>query len=63
MPQLPVAQSKSPTRDEFTKYRGHLLRVALLNLGFGVGFYTVFVFAVSLFGASQQSVWKTRIVE
>ncbi len=45
--EAPVAASKSPTRDVFTKYRGPVLRVALLNLGFGVGFYTVFVYAVS----------------
>ena len=45
--ETPVAHSKSPTRDVFTKYRWPMLRVALLNLGFGVAFYTLFVYTVS----------------
>jgi MFS transporter, MHS family, proline/betaine transporter len=42
-----VANSKSPTRDLFSKYRWPMLRVAVLNLGFGVAFYTLFVYSVS----------------
>jgi MHS family proline/betaine transporter-like MFS transporter len=45
--EAPVALSKSPTRDAFTKYRWPMLRVALLNLGFGAAFYTLFVYTVS----------------
>lgn len=45
--EAPVAHSKSPTRDAFTKYRWPMLRVALLNLGFGAAFYTLFVYSVS----------------
>jgi MFS transporter, MHS family, proline/betaine transporter len=42
-----VANSKSPTRDLFSKHRWPMLRVAVLNLGFGVAFYTLFVYSVS----------------
>ena len=42
-----VANSTSPTRDLFSKYRWPMLRVAMLNLGFGVAFYTLFVYSVS----------------
>ena len=45
--EAPVAQSKTPATDIFTKHRGAVLRVALLNLGYGVSFYTIFVYAVS----------------
>lgn len=45
--EAPAAHSKSPTRDAFTKYRWPMLRVALLNLGFGAAFYTLFVYTVS----------------
>lgn len=45
--ELPIKQSKSPVRDVFTQYRWQVLRVALLNIGFGVAFYTVFIYAVS----------------
>ncbi|MFM8360123.1 MAG: MFS transporter, partial [Verrucomicrobiota bacterium] len=37
----------TPTREVFSKYRAPVLRVALLNVGLGVGFYTVFVYAVT----------------
>ncbi len=43
----PAAKSKSPVRDVLTQYRGPVLRVALLNLGYGVAFYTMFIYAVS----------------
>jgi MHS family proline/betaine transporter-like MFS transporter len=45
--EAPVARSKNPTREIFTKHRWAMLRVALLNLGFGAAFYTVFVYTVS----------------
>jgi MHS family proline/betaine transporter-like MFS transporter len=45
--EMPRTQSKSPVRDVFTQYRWQVLRVALLNIGFGVAFYTVFIYAVS----------------
>ena len=45
--EAPPAHSKAPTREVFTTYLRPVLRVALLNLGFGAGFYTVFVYAVS----------------
>ncbi len=45
--EAPPAHSKAPTREVFTTYRWPVLRVALLNLGFGAGFYTIFVYAVS----------------
>jgi MHS family proline/betaine transporter-like MFS transporter len=45
--EAPVTGSKSPTREIFTKYRWVMLRVALLNLGFGAAFYTLFVYTVS----------------
>ena len=45
--EAPVAESKAHTREMLTKYRLPVLRVALLNLGFGVAFYTVFVYAVT----------------
>lgn len=44
---LPPIRSESPVRDVFTRYRGAILRVALLNVGTGVAFYTVFIYAVS----------------
>ena len=45
--EAPAAHSKSPTRDAFTKYRWPMLRVALLNLGYGAAFYTLFVYTVT----------------
>ncbi|MCP3852031.1 MAG: MFS transporter [Gammaproteobacteria bacterium] len=39
--------SESPIKDTFTKYRWPVIRVALLNVGFGVSFYTAFVYAVT----------------
>lgn len=43
----PVTQSKAPQKDIFTKHRWDVLRVALLNIGNTVAFYTIFVYAVS----------------
>lgn len=43
----PVSQSKAPQKDIFTKHRWDVLRVALLNIGNTVAFYTIFVYAVS----------------
>ncbi len=39
--------SKTPAKDIFTKHKMSILRVAMLNLATGVGFYTIFVYAVS----------------
>ena len=45
--EVPVGESRSPIRDTFGKYRWSVLRVALLNVGFGVSFYAAFVYAVT----------------
>lgn len=39
--------SRSPVFDVFGKFRASILRVALLNVGFGVAFYAAFVYAVT----------------
>ena len=39
--------SSTPVRDAFTHYRWDILRVALLNIGTGVAYYTAFIYAVS----------------
>lgn len=39
--------SRSPVRDTFTRHRGAVMRVALLNIANGVGFYTAFVYSVT----------------
>ena len=44
---LPPIRSESPVKEVFTRHRGSILRVALLNVGTGVAFYTVFIYAVS----------------
>lgn len=43
----PVGASESPIKDTFGRYRWDVLKVALLNVGFGVGFYAAFVYAVT----------------
>lgn len=43
----PVSQSKAPQKDIFTKHRWDVMRVALLNIGNTVTFYTIFVYTVS----------------
>ncbi|MFN7280454.1 MAG: MFS transporter [bacterium] len=43
----PVSLSKAPQVDIFTRYRWDVLRVAFLNIGFSVAFYTIFVYSVS----------------
>jgi len=42
-----VSASKKPIRDTFGKHGLLVLRVALLNVGLGVGFYAAFVYAVT----------------
>jgi MHS family proline/betaine transporter-like MFS transporter len=42
-----VSSSRQPIKDTFGQHRGAVARVALLNIGFGVGFYTAFVYAVT----------------
>lgn len=44
---LPPIRSESPVKEVFTRHRGSILRVVLLNVGTGVAFYTVFIYAVS----------------
>jgi MFS transporter, MHS family, proline/betaine transporter len=41
------ATSKTPVRDTFGKHRWDVVRVALLNAGLGVGFYSAFVYSVT----------------
>jgi MHS family proline/betaine transporter-like MFS transporter len=41
------AHSESPAKDAFTKYRKDMIRVVLLNIGFTVAFYAIFVYTVS----------------
>jgi MFS transporter, MHS family, proline/betaine transporter len=38
---------KSPVKDVITHYRSHVARVVLINIGYGVAYYTVFVYAVT----------------
>ena len=45
--EAPINASESPVKAVFTTYRRDVLRVALLNIGSGVAFYTAFVYAVS----------------
>lgn len=45
--QAPVGESSSPIRDVFGKHKAAVLRVGLLNIGFGVGFYAAFIYAVT----------------
>lgn len=42
-----AGESDAPVRDAFSKFHGAMLRVALLNVGFGVSFYSVFIYAVT----------------
>ncbi len=44
---IPSSESKSPILESFGKYRKSVIQVFLLNIGFGVGFYTAFVYAVT----------------
>lgn len=43
----PAAHSATPGKDVFTRYKGDLLRIILLNIGFSSAFYTIFVYTVS----------------
>ena len=43
----PVGETKSPVLDSFGKYRLSVLKVALLNVGYGISFYAAFVYAVT----------------
>ena len=42
-----VNTSESPVRDVFRKHHRSIIKVALLNVGNGVGFYAAFVYAVT----------------
>ena len=43
----PSRATQSPVLDSFGKHRPSIIRVALLNVGFGVSFYAAFVYAVT----------------
>ena len=43
----PSSESQSPILDSFGKHRLSVIRIALLNIGFGVSFYAAFVYAVT----------------
>lgn len=43
----PVIMTNRPVLDALGKHRGAVLRVAMLDIGVGVGFYTAFVFSVT----------------
>lgn len=43
----PIGGSKSPILESFGKYRKSVIQVSLLNIGYGVGFYAAFVYAVT----------------
>ena len=43
----PACTSKAPIKDTFVRYRWDVIKVALLNVGFGVSFYAAFVYAVT----------------
>lgn len=43
----PLSATQRPVYDAFAKHRMSVMRVILLNVGYGVAFYTVFVYAVS----------------
>ena len=44
---VPREATKSPIKEVFKSHKLPVLRVALLNLGFGMAFYTIFIYAVS----------------
>lgn len=44
---IPEGSSSSPVKDTFGRYRWDVIKVALLNIGFGVSFYAAFVYAVT----------------
>jgi len=43
----PTGGSNQPIRDTFGQYRGSIIRVVLLSIGLGVGFYAAFVYSVT----------------
>lgn len=43
----PSSDTKRPILDAFGKYRLPVIKVALLNVGFGISFYAAFVYAVT----------------
>ncbi len=45
--EAPTGGSLQPVRDTFGKFRMDIIRVALLNIGLGVGFYAAFVYSVT----------------
>jgi MHS family proline/betaine transporter-like MFS transporter len=43
----PAAASENPVRDTFGTHRRVVFEVAMLNVGFGIAFYTAFIYAVT----------------
>lgn len=43
----PVGASATPVKDTFGKHRLPVIKIALLNIGFGVAFYAAFVYSVT----------------
>lgn len=43
----PVGETHSPVRDSFGIHRVPVVKVALLNIGYGISFYAAFVYAVT----------------
>jgi len=43
----PVSTSNTPVKDTFGRHRWDVIKVILLNIGFGVSFYAAFVYAVT----------------
>ncbi|HNP60715.1 MAG TPA: MFS transporter [Nitrospirales bacterium] len=43
----PVGETTSPVLDSFGKHRSSVMKVALLNVGYGISFYAAFVYAVT----------------
>ena len=44
---VPSGASQTPIKDTFGQHRLVIIKVALLNIGYGVGFYAAFVYAVT----------------
>ena len=44
---IPEGASESPVKDTFGRYRWDVVKVAMLNIGFGASFYAAFVYSVT----------------
>lgn len=45
--EIPKVDAKMPILEVLKNFKGHISRIALINLGSGVAYYTVFVYAVT----------------